>query len=127
MPALQVGSTSMQPAAMSGQPFNSTQHAWPSLPAPLGTTSTTASGIITTPARADTEAVDHTVQEDVLPVQVTKPEEEVHAEVVSKELYTSSTHQSTKSRKRNKFRRSDVHYSSIIWDVGDTPSGTMLS
>ena len=29
--------------------------------------------------------------------------------VVSKELYNSSTLQSTKSRKRNKFRRSDVH------------------
>ena len=77
-----IGSTAMKPAVISGQPFISCQHAWPSLPAPLGTISTTASSVITIPARADTEAVAHTVKEDELPVHVTKPEEEVNDEVV---------------------------------------------
>ena len=64
---MSIGSTVSQPTT-SGQPFIISQHAWPSLPAPLEKTIPTA--------RADTSADDPKVQEDTSDVPVAKPEEQ---------------------------------------------------
>ena len=77
-----IGLVATQPAAIPGQPLIFSQQAWPSLPATLGRTSTIASSISTTPARAATEAVDNTAQVDVLPVLVTTQEKGGNDEVV---------------------------------------------
>ena len=64
---MRIGSTVTQPT-MSGQPIILSQHAWPSLPAPLEKTIPTA--------RADTSADDPKVQEDASDVPVAKPAEQ---------------------------------------------------
>ena len=64
---IRLGSTVTQPTK-SGQPFILSQHAWPSLPAPLEKTIPTA--------RADTTAADPKVKEDVSDLPVAKPAEQ---------------------------------------------------
>ena len=64
---MRIGSTVTQPT-MSGQPFILSQHAWPSLQAPLEKTIPTA--------RTDTIADDPKVIEDASDVIVARPEEQ---------------------------------------------------
>ena len=71
-----IGSTVTQPT-IPAQPSIFSQCALPSLPAPLETTSTAASGVTSTTARDDTEADNPEVKEDEPAVHVTKPEEAV--------------------------------------------------
>ena len=98
-----IGQNATQPDAITGQPIISSQQAWPSLPATLGTTSPIVSSISTNPARAATEAVDPLVQKEALPVLITKQEEGVNYEVVqvANDIPITTTEMETSAPARN--------------------------